>query len=84
MFKTLLNVALAICEEVTNKQESKNEQIITLIKEIEELEVKRAKEVARAKMFGCDDESNWMMGEANRLKMAIEAKERALKALKEL
>lgn len=83
MFKELLKLAMKALEEKSNKETVTVNRKIELLNELEELEVKRAKEIANCRMFGITDENHFMMAEANRLKMVIEAKRATFKALNE-
>lgn len=85
MFKDIIKSLFEIFKEHSKNESIKESKIVSIIEEIEELEIKYARKITEAERWGdINDKSDWRVAEANEIRRIIESKERLIEKLKSI
>lgn len=85
MLNQLLNLIISKLEEKQEVSTSKADRIMEMMEEYDELEIKYIQQLEYVERWGdINDPKDWRTVELTKIKRLMEAKKRAIEALKEL
>lgn len=85
MLNQLLNLIISKLEEKQEVNTSKADRIMEMMEEYDELEIKYIQQLEYVERWGdINDPKDWRTVELTKIKRLMEAKKRAIEALKEL